>query len=353
MEIGDAQSRMVPTTMGVPQGSVIGTLLYAVYTNEMTETTKRNDCKNTAHRDTRTLFGQQCTDCGVLSLYADDCTFTVSSKVRDENQNRIRTTLDEIALFLNDNNLVINQTKTSITECMVAQKKGKTTGTPPHLNVEKEPGVIKRIENKEYTRILGANIQGNVLWSNHLETGDKALLPQVRKQLGSLKHLGGQIPANCKMKLARGLILGKMNYLMPIWGAATHSHLRRAQVLLNDTARWVTGASKRTRISRLMDLTGWLTVKEQVEMSTALLIWKMIHLSKPERPRERLSVNEMLEIQIESPRLLVTEQAFRWRSALEWNNIPLNIRQIENVDNFKKNLKKWILLKRSAPAEPD
>ena len=222
VEIGDKQSRMVPTTMGVPQGSVIGPLLYAVYTNEMTETTKREGCNNIVHQDTKSLFGQQCTDCGILSLYADDSTFTISSKDRNVNQDRIRKTLDEITLFLNDNNLVINQTKTSLTECMVAQKRGKTNGTPPHLIVEKEPGVLKKIENKEYTRILGANIQGNVLWSNHLETGEKALLPQVRKQLGSLKHLGGQIPASCRMKLARGLILGKMSYLMPIWGAATH-----------------------------------------------------------------------------------------------------------------------------------
>ena len=34
-------SRMVPVLSGVPQGSVIGPLLYAIYTNEMTETIKK------------------------------------------------------------------------------------------------------------------------------------------------------------------------------------------------------------------------------------------------------------------------------------------------------------------------
>ena len=124
-------------------------------------------------------------------------------------------------------------------------------------------------------------------------------------------------------------------------------------MILNATARWVTGEGKRTKISRLMELTGWLTIKEQVEVSTALLTWKMIHLNRPERPRGRLSLNDHLEIQVEPPRLLLTEEAYRWRSAREWNKIPLNIRQMENANCFKKNLKKWILQRRTTPGDHD
>ena len=90
---------------------------------------------------------------------------------------------------------------------MISQKKGKTPGIPPSIIVEKEPGVDKLIEHSKYTRILGANIEGNMLWNSHLETGVKALLPLVRKQLGQLKHLGGIIPKKSRMNLARKIML--------------------------------------------------------------------------------------------------------------------------------------------------
>ena len=101
-------------------------------------------------------------------------------RLRDRNQIRLRSTLDEISLFLNDNQLAVNQFKTHLIECIISQKQGRTTGTPPSLVVEKEPGV-DILENSKYIRIIGANLQGNMLWQSHLETGERALFPQVRK----------------------------------------------------------------------------------------------------------------------------------------------------------------------------
>ena len=108
-------------------------------------------------------------------------------RTRDSNQTSIRNTLDELKLFLDDNELVINQSKTSLMECMIKQKKGRTPGPPPSLRVEKEPGVEQIIEDSSYTRILGENIQGNMLWQSHLETGEKALFPQVPRLSYSLE----------------------------------------------------------------------------------------------------------------------------------------------------------------------
>ena len=55
-------------------------------------------------------------------------------------------------------------------------------GSPPTLVVEKSPGVFKTIKDANYTRILGTNIQANLLWNTHMESGEKELLPQVSDQ---------------------------------------------------------------------------------------------------------------------------------------------------------------------------
>ena len=172
---------MKPVHRGVPQGSVAGPLFYAIFTNEMSEIVKNRACQDPVHLDRSTLFGSQCQKCGIMSLYADDSTFLVGSRNRNQNQTTLSRNLDEIKCFLYDNQLLINVEKTSLTEFMIYQKKAKTPGPPPSLIVQKVTGVDKTIEDSNYTRVLGANLQANLTWQAHLETGNKALLPAVRK----------------------------------------------------------------------------------------------------------------------------------------------------------------------------
>ena len=77
-------------------------------------------------------------------------------------------------------------------------------------------------------------------WMSHLETGDKALLPTIRKHLGALMHLGRKVPRECRKTLANGLIVSRLQYLISIWGSTSANHVKKAQTLLNKTARWVT-----------------------------------------------------------------------------------------------------------------
>ena len=62
VKIGTARSSMKEMKTGVPQGSVIGPILYAIMTNDMTETVKDRNCNMIEHQDTTNLFGKQCED---------------------------------------------------------------------------------------------------------------------------------------------------------------------------------------------------------------------------------------------------------------------------------------------------
>ena len=120
-----------------------------------------------------------------------------------DNQQSLVRNLDELSLYLTDNKLQINQSKTSITEIMIAQKRGKTPGTPPSLSVLKDDGTTKIGQDSQHTRELGANLENNMLWNAHLETGAKALLPSIRSQLGRLKSLRQSCPTVCQTKLGK------------------------------------------------------------------------------------------------------------------------------------------------------
>ena len=218
VNIGRAHSRTVALSRGVPQGSVLGPLLYSVYTNELTECIRDPACRNIVHDDTTRLFDKQCNECGCIEQYADDTTYIISSKIRNHNQQKLEDNLARIQEFLTTNYLTVNTKKTKLTETMIKQKRGRMAGTPPELKITLEDNTEKIIRDEKFCKILGLQIQDNLTWQVHLEAERKALLPEVRKIIGTLKNLGRRIPVGSKNILARGLVLSKLCYLISIWG---------------------------------------------------------------------------------------------------------------------------------------
>ena len=121
------------------------------------------------------------------------------------------------------NKLAVNVSKTTLTEYMIKQKRGRTNGNPPSLRVEIKPGVWKDIMDSSTSRILGATLQNNMTWQAHLQTAEKAILPEARRKLGALYTLKKVLPQTSKLQLATSLILSKLVYLVPLWGGATNT----------------------------------------------------------------------------------------------------------------------------------
>ena len=88
VQIGAKISDTTPVNRGVPQGSVLGPILYSVYTNELPEVIVDTECTEKVHKMDDKLFSDNCTKCGSLPSFADDATYIVSKKTRTELQDK-------------------------------------------------------------------------------------------------------------------------------------------------------------------------------------------------------------------------------------------------------------------------
>ena len=353
VEINTKKSKITNMKTGVPQGSVLGPLIYTLYINELPNILKNNNknCPDENHAQSVELFGKNCNICPEIPCYADDATVVSSTNSRSTNQENLYYQLNTISKFLGSNRLAMNQEKTTIIEIMSRQKRVRTVGTPPSLTVPDKQGNPKILTSQMYTRLLGINIGRDLSWSDHLENGEKSILPILRRQIGALFLLVKQLPKTSRLMLTNGLFMSKLCYLLQIWGSASKNLLKKVQVTMNKAARFVTGWSKRTNTTILMKACNWLLIEELISYQSMISLWNILHKKVPIQIFEQLTLDNDFIVTTNAPRLLLTSNSFKYRSIGKWNQLDLNIRNELSFPRFKKSLKNWIILQR--PPEPD
>ena len=359
VSVGSHSSRIVATGRGVPQGSILGPFLYLMYTNEINEVIKNALIARTKHMKIIQNY-LEITAINVEGLLHMQMTRRTTLRMTIEFQTKSKSTenMKKLEDYLTDNELVINAEKTAILEAMIKQKKGRTVGEPPNLLVITSEGTRKVITDKKEMRILG-NKPGTESWVGWLiwKGGKKQLFQPLGRFLDLLQQVGRMLPRNSRKLLSEGLIMSKLQYVITQWGGAPSNQIRLAQRLQNKCARWITGCGARTRITSLLDEVGWMSMKELTEKHSLVQMWKILYLNKPEIMREKIVVDNEMKIELNLPRLQFTLQSFYWRTSVQWNSLPQNMRELNKLPMFKTRLKTWMKWRRDnetdSELEPD
>jgi len=186
VEFEDTNSDMLDITTGVPQGSILGPLLFIIYINDMANVSKLFD----------------------FIIYADDT--TLSSVLNSFNstlpiETNINTELEKINEWLKVNKLSLNVNKTKFMIFHTPQKR------VPTLLLKIEGVVIEQV--KEFN-FLGLILNENLNWKSHTEK----IANSVSKSIGIINKLKHFLPTDVKVTLYNSLILSHINYCLLVWG---------------------------------------------------------------------------------------------------------------------------------------
>ena len=337
--VGGGESTMKTTLFGVPQGSVLGPILYLIYVNEMTAAIEDENCEDRCHKEYSNLFNEGCKSCGDMPVFADDAVYAIAGRSRMNNQIILEDRFLRIRDYLNANGLQLNETKTSLTKFMTKQKRNRLRGIPPELTVT-ETVTDRRgndrqddrlLSDSKTCRILGLNLQNNLAWEAHLTTGKKPVLSAVRRQLGMIGTIKDKLSFKARLNLVSSLGISKMLYMICQWGNATDNHIAKAQTVQNQAARLVTNLPRTTSKKVLMNACGWLDVRQLTDYHSLVQMWKIIRWKIPGYFSEKVHVEDEGRLSTEAPRLQLTAGGFRWKTVSRWNNLPTYLREENSI----------------------
>ena len=310
--INQCYSDFLEYNVGVPQGSILGPLLFLIYYNDLPY---ELDCS--------------------LEAYADDSTLSCSGHDISIIGKILSRNCKKVVDWMMQNRLKLNVEKTHVMLLGTSQKLQKIN---TNLTVEIDGlRIIGDRENAE--RLLGVYILPNLKWSKQI----MELKSKLKKRLSGLSMLKYIVPYATLRTLAHGLFMSVIGYCLPLFGGCDKSELNSLQVLQNRAAEIVTRAPPRTTRVSLYERIEWLTINQLVTYHTILNVYKILKIQKPRYLSKCLStVNCNGNIILPKYNLELAERSFLVRGSKLWNALPTDLKEITSTGSFKQELKEWV-----------
>ena len=182
--VGGELSLDIPVLSGVPQGSVLGPLLFLVYIDDVSDILL--------------------SDGSALNLYADDMLLYKPVK-SPEDFRHIQSDIDCISDWVSCNNLTLNPNKC---KTMIISRK-RNSVSPPHLILNGTP--LEQVNTFKY---LGVLLSSELSWSAHIES----ICTKARKLIGLLyRRFYGNVNQQSMYSLYCTLVRPHLEYASSIW----------------------------------------------------------------------------------------------------------------------------------------
>ena len=334
----------------VVQGGVGSGILYNVMTCDLP------DVIHTDHEVSLEDNDHHCQEDGDMVTFVDDATFYFGHEDTAEVTRVINKNFAAIELYMNANKLKVNNDKTHL---LVVTKSGGGEGRNRAAYERRAEVTLTAggevIEQSDSELLLGATIHHTGTWAAMIRDGKASLQGQLRNRVNALKKICQQADFITRKTVAGGLIQSKLQYLLPLFGAAPEYLLRSLQVQQMAAARAVVGPqSFRWSNIRILNYLGWLNVKQQYVASTLTLAHKIVTTGKPTNLHRSMvtpypyNTRRVAKQELRAcagtvrgrDRTALTIRTFQYQAISYYNSIPIAFRSYTQ-NRFKSAAKAW------------
>ena len=310
-------------TAGVPQGSIIGPLLFLCFTNDLYE-----------------AFDETCK---ILS-YADDTQIIVKADSANDLKCKIRNTILKAQKWYTNNSMKNNIEKTEI--LIINSKKSKLKNTVFKFN---DNGTKKKIKPSRSIEVLGIILDENLNWSSHTNKVKRDAFNTIR-QLHRINHL---LPIELRIQLYNTLVTPILDYADIIWGGCGAVNSKKVQIAQNFAIRSITGSKKHDSATESFKKLKFLNLQQRRLVHEAVFTNKsLLHLNPTNislRYYDQCSTgnkntrnNSSGVLNLPHHKTAKYQQSPFYRCIAAWNSCPSTI-PTHNPRSFKKSFQKHII----------
>lgn len=303
--VSGSQSSAVQVTSGVPQGSVLGPLLFLLYINDITE--------------------------GVVSqmrLFADDCVL-YGAVACVEDANIIQRDLDRINQWCLRWCMQLNLGKTVFMS--FTRKKNPYAASYAINN-----NILSRVLEYKY---LGVNYTTDLRWNTHVDY----VVAKAGKTLGFLRRNARNFNKDTRELLYKAYVRSVIEYACVVWDPPTARDKIKLERLQNLAARFVTGNYSRDfSATRTKDILKWELLETRRRRLRLKLFHNIYHstvgiqrdmyIIRPHYQSER--VDHSFKVREISFKTEVFRMSFFPRTIYEWNRLPQSLVGVLSNDDF-------------------
>ena len=310
-------SSHLKVTCGVPQGSVLGPLLFLIYINDLPKSSKKLS----------------------FYLFADDTNIYFESENLSQLEKVVNNELKHIKKWLDVNKLALNVDKTNF---IIFHSRQHSLSKSVNIKIGKE-----HVKQAKYVKFLGLLLDENLSWRYHLS--------ELRKKLArtsgiflKIRHL---LPTSVLVSLYYSLFASFLQYGIIVWGLTHDTFIKPIYILQKKVLKAITFKNSSSPSTPIFYDLKILKLYDLFHLKLLTLVYECINLISPiffHNFFDNLtSVHQYNTRQACKGDIFMTQKntlqyglrSIKYAGAKSWNEIPAIIKQSRSVVIFCRELK--------------
>lgn len=319
-KVNNVTSNCLQINTGVPQGSVLGPLLFIIYLNDI----------NLA------------INCDFINLFADDTLISITDTNVNAAVDKMNTELDKLSQYLNNNKLKLNINKTKAMIC--TKKYNYTKLNINNINIFFNNNKLELVTEIKY---LGFIISNDLSLKSHFTYIQK----KISKKLFFFSRVSQFVSMATSITIYKSIIQPHFDYCASILNFLDNNSIEVFQKLQNRGMRVILRCNRYTPIRTMLNVLDWLSVKQRLRYFTLIFIYKILHNLLPSYFNKYVVFNNHIhnyltrsndQLHIERKNCSKHMHVLFYDGFREYNMLPNIIKECTGLNVFKNHLLQYL-----------